>query len=295
MRFAPVPAGTGAVDARRMRGLHDVVLDLEDEPLLIQAAIPEVGAVMRRHVDGFWHMPYDAALLVAGGFVEAPTRAPAAHKLWVECMLAPHRLQLAWRAALPLVFEAGVAPADVQARSAFGWYADAKELRPRLPEDARVWDPDADFYSLEGVPALATSAVEAVVLEREALLNEWPAWLRGLECKRGSAVSMDGSLDALVFLEYVCAPRCLFSQRGLDSNFTALLAAIEAAAADASLAPASRRKMRAPALAASAATFIRDIFPDPVFAAYLESAEAREAQLQFLCEVAAIEAGHGVA
>ena len=85
MRFAPVRAGTGAVDARRMRGLHDVVLDLEDEPLLIQAAIPEVGAVMRRHVDGFWHMPYDAALLVAGGFVEAPTRAPAGHKLWVAC------------------------------------------------------------------------------------------------------------------------------------------------------------------------------------------------------------------
>ena len=104
MRFATVAEGVGAIDARRTRGEHDVLLDFEDKPLLIRAAIPEVGAVMRE-LDGVWRVPYDAALFVAAGFVEAPLRAPAMPKrLWGELCLAPHRLQAAWRAALPLVF-----------------------------------------------------------------------------------------------------------------------------------------------------------------------------------------------
>ena len=293
MRFATVADGVGAVDARRARGEHDVLLDLEDKPLLIRAAIPEVGALMRE-LEGVWRVPYDAALIVTGGFIEAPLRAPAMpRRLWGELCLAPHRMQAAWRAALPLVFSPDAAPETVPTRSAFGWYSDAKELRSQLPVEARVLDPDGDFYAVEAVPALAADADGAVRRERAALLAEWPLWLDALEFKRGSAFTPDGSLDVVVLLEHLLAPRFLFIQRTRGSNFSALLGAIEAAAADASLAPASRGKMRAPALASSVAAFIREIYPDPVFAAFHESSEAREAQLQFLCELAAVERGSG--
>ena len=80
------------MDARRTRGEHEVLLEVDDMPLLIKAAIPEIGAMMRE-VEGDWRVPYDALLLVVGGFLEAPLRVPALPKrLWGELVLASHRL-----------------------------------------------------------------------------------------------------------------------------------------------------------------------------------------------------------
>ena len=111
---------------------------------------------------------------------------------------------------MPLVFAPDATPGTVPTRSAFGWYADAKELRSQLPDEARVVDLDSDFYSLEAVTALAADADSATRRERAELLAEWPLWLDALEYKRGSAFAPDGSLDVIVLLEHLLAPRFLF-------------------------------------------------------------------------------------
>ena len=202
-------------------------------------------------------------------------------------MLAPHRLELAWRAALPLLWDVSAGLSSVEERTLFEWYEECKGLRSRLEVTARQWDPAADFYRVEPLPAMASDADAAARKERADLLAALPKWLPHLFWARGSLAYADGSWDAALLLEYLVAPRVLAINRGPDSDFVSLLGTLESGADGSSQSRTTRAKLRPKALAAGLVTFCRSLFPQSVIATFHAAAPEREGQLQSWFELAA--------